>query len=258
MKQSASALTFTGLAGAVAVAGASQSYGTIINVQPPSNIVGVAPGTATGTKREYWDVDTGTTHATNTTGSDFNFGLYSGTTAYPNEFFTGVYGYGGGAAAYVYNGASANTYYAFGPGTGKTVGTGGTYASFTESTTSYTLMTLTYNGTSYLAKQTPGNIYYVPFQFTLTSDGLKHNGWVELQSNTYVSAANPGGLKFFAAAYNSVPDGTAAGLITTGQVGTNAVPEPGTLGALAIGAAALAGVGLKRRRRNGLEASLAA
>ena len=63
-------------------------------------------------------------------------------------------------------------------------------------------------------------------------------------------------MTFIAAAYNSVADGTADGLITTGQVGTNAVPEPGTLGALAIGAAALAGVGYKRRRRNGVEASL--
>lgn len=254
MKQTASKVTFTGLAGAMAVAGASQSYGTIINVAPPTNLVGVPQGTATGTKREYWDVDTGATHTTNTTGSDFNLGLYSGTTAYPNEFFTGIYGYSGAAAAYVYG----TSYYAFGPGTGKTVGTGGTYASFTESATSYTLMTLTYNGTSYLAKQTPGNIYYVPFQFTLTSDGLKHNGWVELESDTYVSAANPGGLKFFAAAYNSVPDGTAAGLITTGQVGTNVIPEPGTLSAMAFGAAVLAGVGLKRRRKNGIEASLAA
>lgn len=253
MKQSASALTFTGLAGAFAVAGASQAYGTIINVPVPTNLVGVSPGTATGTKREYWDVETGKTTTTSNATTDFNFGLYSGTAAYPTEFFTGVYGTGGGVASYV----AGTSYYAFASGKGPTSGTGGTYASFTESATSYTIMSLTYQGTAY-AIQKPGNIYYVGFQFTLTSDGLKHNGWIELESDTYTSAANPGGLKFFAAAYNSVADGTAAGLITLGQAGTNAVPEPGTLGALAVGAAGLAGVGLKRRRKAALDASLPA
>ena len=254
MKQSAKTVTFTGIAGAVAVAGASQAYGTIINVPVPTNLTGVAQGTATGTKREYWDVETGKTTAASTAATDFNFGLYSGTAAYPTEFFTGVYGTGGGVATYA---APNGTYYAFASGKGPTSGTGGTYASFKESTTSYTIMSLTYNGTAY-AIQKPGSIYYVGFQFTLSTDGLKHNGWIELESNTYTSAASPGGLTFFAAAYNSVPDGTAAGLITLGQVGTNAVPEPGSLCALAVGAAGLAGVGLKRRRKAALDASLPA
>ena len=77
MKQSANGITIKGLAGAVAVAGASQAYGTVINVAPPTSITGHAPaatGAAGGTTtREYWNPATGTTAAA--TGADLlNFG----------------------------------------------------------------------------------------------------------------------------------------------------------------------------------------
>ena len=92
----------------------------------------------------------------------------------------------------------------------------------------------------------PNTVGYLGFQFQGT-DGALHDGWIELDNVTYTSAASPGGLIFLAAAYNTVSD-AAGGTIAAGQAGTNAIPEPGTLGALAAGAAALAGVGRKRRQ----------
>lgn len=239
MKQSANALKYTGLAGAVAFAGATQAYGAIVNFTLPTNIPGHAPNTAS-TTREYFNVETGVTNSTNTAdpGYDLNLGYYnnSGT----NEFFTGIYVNGGKGLVSYY--ASNATNYAYGLNPGTTVGTGGTYATFGQKAGYYSILSLTYNGTAYaiLAPNTP---YYIGFQF-LAADGLQHNGWLRVESDTYVSAANPGGFKFLGGAYNTTPD-NAGGTIVVGQ---NAVPEPGTLTALAVGAAMLTGVGLKRRR----------
>ena len=175
MKQSANALTFTGLVGAVAVAGASQAYGTIINVAPPTNLTG--NNTATF-GREYWNALTGTTSTARPATFSLQFGYENKRTA-----------------------------------------------------------------ASYFPVNTIGSL---GFQFQGT-DGALHDGWIELDNVTYTSAANPGGLIFLAAAYNSVAD-NAGGTIAAGLRGTNAVPEPGTLAALAAGAAALTGVGLKLRK----------
>ncbi len=240
-------MTLGGLVGAVALAGASQAYGTIISVAPPTSIPGVA--TTSASVKEYWDVDTGTTSGTKTAATDLEFGYFNSST----EFFTGVYGFNGSkAAAYEYQGSgSAYSAYAYNATKGSLIGTGGAFA-FAQHTGYFTLMAFTYNGNPYNSLQTTGAIQYLGFQFK-AADGLLHDGWLELESDTYTSAASPGGLKFIAAAYNSVPDGTAAGLIASGDPG--AVPEPGTLSALALGAAALVGVGLKRRRRTALLAA---
>ena len=249
MKQSGSALTLTGLAGAVAVAGASQAYGTVINVAPPTTITGHTPSTA-GTSREYWNPATGTTSAT--TGADLiNFGYYNNSST--NEFFTGMYVLNGTGVVGYY--ASNATQYAYGLAKGATIGTGATYATFGQKAGYYSILSLTYKGTAY-AIQKPGTTYYVGFQFADSKDGLLHDGWVELESDTFTSTANPGGLKFIAAAYNDVSD-AAGGTIAIGAVGTNAIPEPGTLSALALGAAALGGIGLKRRRQNASAAAQA-
>ena len=239
MKQSAKAITLTGLAGASALAGASQSYGAIISVKAPTNITGVA--TTSASLKEYYDFDTGTTSTTKTAASDVEFGYYNSST----EFFTGVYGFNGSkAAAYEYGGSgSTYTAYAYGIAKGGKIGTGGSYA-FAQHTGYFTLMSFTYNGNPYNSKQTTGVVEYLGVQFT-AADGLLHDGWIALESDTYTSAANPGGLKFLGAAYNSVADAS-GGTINAGQAG--AVPEPGTLSALAIGAAGLVGVGLKRRK----------
>ena len=116
-------------------------------------------------------------------------------------------------------------------------------------------MSLTYNGTAY-AIQKPNVLEYVGFDFK-AADGLIHDGWIELESVSNDGGATiGGGLKFIAAAYNSVAD-SAGGTITAGQLPAAAAPEPGTLSALALGAAGLVGVGLKRRRRAALAAAQA-
>ena len=206
----------------------------------PTNIAGVAPNGNASTK-EFWDVDTGKTSATSTAASDIEFGYLNSSTY--NESFTGIYALHGGSTNAYY--ASNGTHYAYAVPKGDTIGTGGAYG-FSQSTTSFTIMSLTYAGTAY-AIQKPNDIDYVGFQFK-AADGLLHDGWIELESvSTDGGATIGGGLKFIAAAYNSVAD-SAGGTILAGQTGTNAVPEPGTLSALALGAAGLVGVGLKRRQ----------
>lgn len=241
MKHSATAVTFAGLSGAIAFAGASQAYGAVVNLTLPTNIPGHAPSTAT-TTREYYNVETGVTSTTTAAnpGYDLNLGYYNNSTT--NQFFTGVYVNGGGGVVSYY--ASNMTNYAYGVTLGKTIGTGGNYATFGQKTGYYSILSLTYNGTPYAIMQ-PGTPYYLGFQFT-AADGLRHDGWLQLESDAYVSAANPGGFRFLAGAYNTTPDAQ-GGIIAAGQT---AVPEPGTLSSLAVGAAALGGLGLKRRRRS--------
>lgn len=247
MKQSANTMTLGGLVGAVALAGASQAYGAIVSVTPPTNIAGVAPNGNASTK-EFWDIDTGTTSATKTAASDIEFGYLNSTTY--NESFTGVYALNGGSTLAYY--ASNGTHYAYGLPKGAIIGTGGLYG-FSQSTTSFTIMSLTYNGTAY-AIQKPNYLEYVGFEFK-AADGLIHDGWIELESVSNDGTDIDGGLKFIAAAYNTVP-AASGGYINAGQLtGGSAVPEPGTLSALALGAAGLVGVGLKRRRRAALAAA---
>lgn len=229
MKQSAKAITFTGLVGAAALAGASQSYGAIVTVTPPASI----PGSATNSgARIYYDVDTGTTSITQTSGSDLEF-LYENTvlSGGGSLFETDIKGLNGGsAAAYLFS--SANIAYAYNIPFGAKIGTGGNYA-FGQSTKYLTFMTLNYHGDTYNSQLPENGNYFVGFQFK-ASDGLLHDGWVELDSETYTDAANPGGLLFLGLAYNTTPD-SQGGTILAGQ--TAAVPEPGTLAALALGAA---------------------
>lgn len=249
MKRPGGRIAFGGLAGAAALAGATQAYGTIINVEPPANLSGNAPTTASSTK-VYWDIDTGTSSATQTGESDFEFAYrnYQGT-GYSQEF-TGAYGFNGAQAAAYY--ASNGTNYAYGVASGKNIGTGtgSDYATFGQKAGYLTILSLSVNGTPYAIQQ-PGTMEYMGFQFLDSADGMLHNGWIELETTGFVSLSNPGGLSFIAAAYNDVPDSAGAdGLIAAGAMGTNAIPEPGTLAALAAGALALAGVGLKRRLKS--------
>jgi hypothetical protein len=246
MKQSTR--TMTGMAGAVALAGASQAYGTIINVAAPTDIPGNAPNTA-GTTREFWDVDTGQTTSTRSTGGDSIEFAYLNSSTY-TESFTGLYVFGGKPVAYY---ASNGVTYPYPLAKGTTIGTGGPY-SFYQTSGKLSFLAFSYGGNFY-GFNSQNSLEYVGFDFTST-DGLVHDGWVELESISNDGTDLDGGLTFVGAAYNSVPD-SSGGTITAGQSGTNAVPEPGTLAALAVGAVGLAGAGLRRRRRASLAAAQA-
>jgi hypothetical protein len=241
MNQSTNALTLTGIAGAVALAGASQAYGAIVNLTDPTNITGKAPSTAASSK-EYYTILTGKTSTKSSTGAQLEFGYLNSSTY--NEFFTGVYGLTAGTQAAGYY-SSAGTVYSYPLPKGATIGTGGSYA-FNQHTGYFTIMAIDDGGTQY-GFMTENEDVYLGFQFLDTADGLIHDGWLELDSETYTSSTSPGGLIFLGGAYNDVAD-VNGGTITAGQ--TASVPEPGTLSALAAGAVALAGVGLKRRRQN--------
>ena len=186
---------------------------------------------------------TGVTTATATSADDLEFGYYNNSSN--GEFFTGVYALKGGTTAAYY--ASNGVVYAYPIAKGGKIGSGGNY-NFGQKSGYFTFLSVSVAGTQY-GFRTENEPEYLGFQFLDSNDGQLHDGWLELDSETYTSASNPGGLIFLGGAYNTVSD-TAGGTIDAGQ--TAAVPEPGTLGALAAGAAALVGVGLKRRRQSAL------
>lgn len=225
MKQSANTLKYSGLLGAVALAGASQSYGAVVNFKP-ANIVPTS-GTSNPSIKTFADIDGNGTN-------DIEFGYYQSPDS-PNEFFAGVYLLNGGSAAgYL---TSYGTVYTYPLANGSTVGTGS--VAFAQAAGSFSFMVLTYNGNGYgFNASTPNTQLNLGFQFT--ENGNLLNGYLTFEADPYVSAANPGGLLFTKGAYES----TGAPI----TVGATAVPEPGTLSALALGAAGLVGVGLKRRR----------
>lgn len=219
----------TGLAGAVAIAGGSQAYGAIVAVTPPANLTNTA-GSATTTTIN-WDVNGDGT-------ADFQF-----SDRYPNiaagsygvvwqenmnpatsalATTNGVVGYQGSFVRY----ASALT-------AGTSIATASAF-----STSAQVVLGSRYsyggNGISnyggFAAAVAPGTFRYAGFRFNAT-DGT-HFGWIQL-------AVNAGTITFVNAAYQSTP----ATAIIAG-----AVPEPGSMAALALGAAAVVGAVSKRRR----------
>jgi hypothetical protein len=239
MKQSAIALK---LATAAALAGSSQAYGQIVPITPPADIPGSAPSSPQVTYSENYDVLSGTTN--NPLTNDFTF---SYTNSANGNFFTQVYGIQSTSlvASVAPNGYLYADSLAKGDAIGSDTGlqfnrvTGpGFYGNFYGA-----YMTVVSGGTTPTPQQ-PNTNEYLGFQFLDSVDSKIHNGWIELNSKTYVDPSNPGGLIFLGAAYDSIPDGQPGGDIFAGEV-----PEPGTISSLVLGAAALAGVGLARRRR---------
>lgn len=234
MKPTAKGMAIKGLAGAAAMAGASQAYGTLVKVTTPANIVGAAPTTSSAIT------------AANTRNIDLNgdgvrdlsirFRNYTGPGGLPvtqSFFYGGTTASAGAAVGYGISGQA----YAFSLKAGYQVGAG---SSFYQVAGYLAHIVTNYKGnnygfTAYLSQAgVPENI---GFEFT-TSTGQVDYGYLTLETDPYVSAASPGGVKFLGLAYDN------AGTTVT----VPAVPEPGTLAALAVGAATFAGVGLKRRR----------
>ncbi len=234
-------IVLNGLAGAAALAGASQSYGAVVVVANPANITGHAPAaTDTGTRVNIdlngdgqRDLSILYRNLSETGGAFLLSYVIAGTTAVP----------GSTVGSYISSSTGSNQAYAFALGSGTTVGSS---SSFYQKTGYFTHLVTNYAGknygfTSYLGKA--GTPEFVGFKF-LTTGGQTDYGYIELETDAYVSAANPGGIKFIRLAYET----------TGASIVTNAVPEPGSLAALAVGAAACVGVGLKRRRSTAVQA----
>lgn len=222
--------TLKGLAGAAALAGASQAYGTVVTVTPPANITGNDPATGSSSPvRRYIDLDTGASSTSNFTGADLELAYRSFTSGSYVIQQSFVFSLSGQTASYAVSGQ----YYAYKIGSGKTIpgaytfGQSGTYLSHIA-----THVNSSDYGFWYL-----GQRGFVGFSFT-DKNGQLDYGYVEVETDAYQSVANPGGLQFFSLAYDN-----SGGPITTG-----AVPEPSTLAALAFGGFGLAAGAMRKRR----------
>lgn len=233
MKQQKMAKQATkGLVGALVIAGGTNAYGDIITVGIPADFT-VPAGTATAGPVN-WDVNNDGT-------IDFNF-----TYRFPNTA-TGsgvIWQANMNSAAVATNGvisyAGPFIRYAFALGMGANIGPGGPF--FTGPSTQVVLGSRYRSGgvPSYYGgfaagpnangAVPPGTVAYVGFRFN-AADGT-HYGWIQL-------SVGPGSIDFISAAYES----TANTAIAAG-----AIPEPGTLGLLALGAAGVLGAVVKRRR----------
>lgn len=222
---------FNGLAGAAALAGATQAYGSVVNVPLPANITGHAPTAS----------DAGTNRTVDLNG-DGQRDLYfryrnlseSGGTLLLSYFYGGISTAQGAAVGYQISGQA----YAFSLSTGYVVGPS---SSFYQVAGYLGHIVTNYNGTNYGFTNYLGQAgvpEFIGFKFQ-TVGGQTDYGYIRLETDPYVSAANPGGIKFLALAYEN----TGAPIVIPA-----AVPEPSSLAALAMGAATFAGLGLKRRR----------
>lgn len=227
MKTSVLNKATTGLAGALALAGGSQAYGSIVFSSTPPDIVPTS-----GTFGPYGfslDVDHNGTR-------DIGIFFYQASTS--GYWLTGANGFGGvGVAAPVGYASSAGYDYASRLSVGYTVSASST---FHQDGNYVNAMVGRYTAGGYFGPfGSTGKPFtgWVGFEFT-EPDGL-HFGALNVTVAPYSSADDPGGIHWGTLEYESV---AGAPLVIT-----NAVPEPGTLAALAFGGAGLA-VALRRRR----------
>ena len=232
------ARVITGLAGAAAMAGSTQAYGAVVNVPLPANIVGHAPATSDNGTNVLLDLNGDGQRDLRITYRNLSEPssayllsyIFAGTTTVP----------GSTVGSYISTSTGSNQAYAFSLARGTTIGSA---SSFYQNATFLSHLVTNYAGTNYgftnyLGKA--GSPEFVGFKFATSAAGTTFDyGYIELETDAYVSAANPGGIKFLALAY----DNSGAAITIPA-----AVPEPGTLAALAFGAATCVGVGLKRRR----------
>ena len=216
-----------GLAGAAALAGATQAYGTIVVVNPPANIVGHDPagGSATPT-RVFLDLDGNGTNDLELAYRSFTSGAY----AIQQSF---VFSLTGQTAAAGPIGAYAQ-FYAYKLAAGTLIpGTN----QMAQSATYLTQVVTNVNGTEY-GLWLMGDRGFIGFSFRDANNQLDF-GYIEIETDIFNGAGNPGGLKFFKLAY----DNSGAPIIA------GAVPEPSTLAALAFGGAGLAAAAFRRRKQ---------
>jgi PEP-CTERM motif-containing protein len=219
----------TGLAGAAALAGASQAYGTIVVRPLPANIVGHDPASTTSgaqTNRNI-DVDGNGTTDLRITYRSFTSGAYQ-----LQQMFT--FANTGQTAAYGPVGANSQ-YYAYDLQMGEAIpGTN----PFGQNPMFLTQVVTNVNGSDYAIWMT-GERAFIGFSFMNAASQLNY-GYIEVEMDAFQSAANPGGVKFFSLAYEN----------SGGSINAGAVPEPSTLAALAFGAVGLGAAALRRRKKS--------
>ncbi len=237
-KHRANSFTITGLTGAVALAGGTQAYGAVVQgIAPPSTVL---HSTAIhGLDHERWDIDGNGT-------PDFLIGANT-FPAYPQyglpnaDSFGGFAGYNtpttgnGVASTYLrYAGIFGKVAFAtdFAPGTSV-----GPTTQFKYQNGNYTFLEERQDGVNSGQFSTVG---YSGFKF-MEADGL-HYGFVEfgvvVAGSTNADATCT--ITYLGSEYETVANT---------PIVVSAIPEPGSLAALAFGMAGAAGAAISRRRR---------
>ena len=227
-----------GLAGAVVLAGATQAYGTVVNVAPPQDIVGHTPTAS----------DPGTQVAIDLDGDGIgdvdiayrNVSLQGGPALFSFIYVAGASSTGAVVGNYIASPGQANSAYAYSLPSGYRVGSS---SNFYQANGYFSHLVTNYKGTNYGFTAHPGQAGVaenVGFRFSDGTGQLDY-GYLQLETDPYVSAADPGGIKFLGLAY----DDSGAPIIIPNLP---AVPEPSSLAALALGPAGGAIISLKRRR----------
>jgi hypothetical protein len=215
----------SGLLGALAIAGGSAAYGDVVVVAPPADLAPSQLPEATGIDR-FWDVDG---DAIDDIQFNFRQPQTSGSLDWQGNFF----------------GQTASTFAQLGPpffyvhrfNAGDTIGPLPPTGEVVLPPAQQGIFASNFNGIYYGQFQPPNSRGFLGFQFT-NSMGTFF-GYLELQI-TRASAVNDPGFQFFAAAYDDTP-GT--------PIIAGAIPEPGTLSMLVLGAAGLLAACKRRSRK---------
>jgi hypothetical protein len=219
----------TGLAGAAALAGASQAYGTIVVRPTPANIIGHDPAAST--------VGTQTTRLIDLDGngtSDFRISYRSFTSGAYQLQQVFCFALTGQTAAYGPVGANSQ-FYAYDLAAGDAIPGANPFG---QNASFLTQVVTNVNGSDYAIWLT-GERAFIGFTFKDAANQTDY-GYIELEMDAFVNAGNPGGVKFFSLAYES----------SGGPINAGAVPEPTTLAALAFGGIGLAAAAFRRRKKS--------
>ena len=217
-----------GLAGAAVLAGASQSYGTVVFRPLPTNIPGADPATGSSTPvNRIIDVDgNGTT--------DLRISYRSFTSGGFQLQQSFAFGLNGGQTACYGPVGAYSQYYAYEFGAGDLIPGGYQVA---QNPRYLTQVVTNVNGYDY-AIWYAGDRGFLGFTFMIS--GTLHYGFIEFETDLWTGAGT-GGVKIFGLAYE-----TQANTPIMAQT----VPEPTTLAALAFGGAGLAAAAYRRRKKS--------
>jgi hypothetical protein len=210
----------SGLLGALAIAGGSSAYGAVVVVAPPSNIV---PGSVPSSPITVnWDVNGDALN-------DFSFTFAQPQTSGAQDWIASVTPLTGN---FVIATHGLVFFYAQRFTAGQTIPTDLPPGATLNPTSA--ILGSNFNGNSYGQFQARG---FLGIQFK-DSGNVSHYGYLELQVSR--STGGTPGIQFFSAAYDN---GTLTPIIA------GAVPEPGTLAMLAMGAAGVLAAHQRRRRK---------